>query len=920
MPRRSKPKPPPRRWRLPHPPPRFTGRAEERAWLEAALDRGPVTVLAGPAGIGKTALATVVAAERGGVASCLVVSAAARDAAETTTLEVVQALASLGETDPRLDALADFDARVDATLALASAFDGLLLVDGLATHQPEAERWLEELARHADGFKILVTGRASPRNPRAHGQTLVLGPLDQAAARALAAAWAPTQTPEAHLRAARLARGHPGELQRLCRDGSAAQQAPVDALLRLLASAGQPVAFELIEKLAPDIEREDLLASGELRPVGDAFEPWRESLPPPDDADRDRALRTLVLDGSVDATLIAVGMLARTAAAPERLRALLDERGEALLEAGCAARLWAALGELPAAEVESWQLRCAERLGNATVLARTSEPTGHTPEDRLTWARTLFARGKPKEARAFAESLAELAGQEELAHQAACLAADAAAATGDFDGAARVLARAVGAAPDDAPLHLRVHARRWALEVGAPEAARPLGALAREIERAEAPAETWCTLAAAFERRGELDAALEVLDRLERRTPSGPELFASRVAMLIRARVSVERGDPELAVELAEVVAPYSREPSALAPQRAAAELAARWLVGELTGFEARLALLRGRTDGRDAITLARLDTLEAQLSRGLGVPPPERPPGGGGAASVWRARWGQPPGERQSVDRRDAVWLPLAVACDALARSDALVALEAAQRATAEADRWGFAELGLEARTIWAEALAHAGELRALAEVSAELGSRAEACGSRRFALHADLFRTLSGGRMDPATAELLAGQLDVAPTVARWARAASGSATPLDRADASLLASLREQGALSDVRSLGESSEGWCPAWGLDLTERVVWLPDGNRIALGGRAVQWRILEALANAPSLAADKESLVCDAWDEREYHPGRHDGRLYVAIRKLRAAIEDDPSEPTRLLTTETGYALGAPVRIASGAK
>ncbi|MEQ9699622.1 MAG: hypothetical protein RLO54_17430, partial [Sandaracinaceae bacterium] len=119
MPRRSKPKPPPRRWRLPHPPPRFTGRAEERAWLEAALDRGPVTVLAGPAGIGKTALATVVAAERGGVASCLVVSAAARGAAETTSLEVVQALASLGEPAPRLDGQADFDARVDASLALA---------------------------------------------------------------------------------------------------------------------------------------------------------------------------------------------------------------------------------------------------------------------------------------------------------------------------------------------------------------------------------------------------------------------------------------------------------------------------------------------------------------------------------------------------------------------------------------------------------------------------------------------------------------------------------------------------------------------------------------------------------------------------------------------------------------------------------
>lgn len=913
MPKRAPSIEVPRRWRLPHPPPAFTGRTEELAWIEEAFARGPVCVLAGPAGIGKSALATVVAAQTFGSERCLVVAASARDSALTSTVDVIQALAARAGVDAPAS-LETPDARVDATLELAAGFDGLLVVDGLATHQPEAERWLEEMARHATDAKVLVTGRGRPSNARAHGQTLVLGPLDAASARALAATWAPETSPELQLRAARDSRGHPAELQRLLR-GAPESKEPDDALLRLLGAIGQPVPLEVVRLLAPDSSRAALLASGQLRPVGRGYEPWRESWAPPEDEARERALRDLILHGSAEATLAAIGLLARTGARPERLQAVLDERGEALLDAGYTARLWSALGELPSAELESWQLRCAERLGNPTVLARTHRPEGETPADRLAWARTLLARGKPDEARAFAAPLLEEGTPAAL--EAALLVASAAGRSGDYEGALEALEHA--GSVGETTLGLRVAQCRWALEAGELDAARPLGTLARELEGADAKEETWCDLAAACERRGELRAALQILDNLEHRRRGGIELLTARVAALIRAWISVERGDPTLARSLAEMVAPYTREPSALAPRRTAVELAARWLIGDLTAFDSVLALARNRAAGRDAPTERRLASLDARVRCALGETPTNED--GSGPAALWAARWGHAPEGVPSADRRDGVWHFLAVAAAALARGDALAATKAAQDGAGEAERWGFVELGLEAHALRAEALASTGELRTLAEAAEELQRRAKAAGSERFALRARFFGALAGGRLDPATAEMLAARAGTAPTVARWARVALGAAEPLDRADATLLGALREQGSLGEIRTL-EHSDGagvtWRPAWGLDLAERVVWLPDGQRLALGSRAVQWRILECLASSEGLGVDKETLVQRAWDEREYHPGKHDGRLYVAIRKLRAAIEDDPSAPERLRTTEDGYGLGRPFRIARG--
>ncbi|MEB2323903.1 MAG: AAA family ATPase, partial [Sorangiineae bacterium] len=49
---------------MPNPPAVFVGRERERAALSSALARAPLTVLHGPSGVGKTALALTVLASR----------------------------------------------------------------------------------------------------------------------------------------------------------------------------------------------------------------------------------------------------------------------------------------------------------------------------------------------------------------------------------------------------------------------------------------------------------------------------------------------------------------------------------------------------------------------------------------------------------------------------------------------------------------------------------------------------------------------------------------------------------------------------------------------------------------------------------------------------------------------------------------
>jgi DNA-binding winged helix-turn-helix (wHTH) protein len=76
----------------------------------------------------------------------------------------------------------------------------------------------------------------------------------------------------------------------------------------------------------------------------------------------------------------------------------------------------------------------------------------------------------------------------------------------------------------------------------------------------------------------------------------------------------------------------------------------------------------------------------------------------------------------------------------------------------------------------------------------------------------------------------------------------------------------------------------------------------------------VLFRLLAALAERGG-SATKEDLVREVWNEREYHPLRHDPKLQTAVRKLRVLVERDAAAPEIVLTWEEGYGLKLPVRI-----
>ncbi|HEY2517146.1 MAG TPA: helix-turn-helix domain-containing protein, partial [Polyangiaceae bacterium] len=163
-----------------------------------------------------------------------------------------------------------------------------------------------------------------------------------------------------------------------------------------------------------------------------------------------------------------------------------------------------------------------------------------------------------------------------------------------------------------------------------------------------------------------------------------------------------------------------------------------------------------------------------------------------------------------------------------------------------------------------------------------------------------------------NPRVLDALASRLDVAPAAARRARALLGAAAPLDAIDERVLAAIRARAPHLSARRFGKSlgvGAPWLAGWGLDGLRRTVWLPGGREIDLQARAQFWRLLCAVAESGG-EASKERLATVVWETRDYHPLRDDKRMQVAVRKLRLLLEDNPSAPSRFVTTRDGYAFG----------
>ncbi len=389
-------------------------------------------------------------------------------------------------------------------------------------------------------------------------------------------------------------------------------------------------------------------------------------------------------------------------------------------------------------------------------------------------------------------------------------------------------------------------------------------------------------------------------------------------------------GDLVEAGDLLDSVRPYVRSSSLLRPFVLECDGARRLAVGDLEGLSGVLEGAEREATGIDRPATHRIAVLRERLAMVESRTPdryksspfidPTAPILDDDALRLVRARRGL----RYGGDRREPEGVPpssvaggieasLLEADRELLAGRHAFAIEAAERAVHDAARAGRRLLELEARLTLVDVLSVAGSAESYAAGLRGLDEVSRALSSARGRLSVELHERAP----EPAALERIAGYLHVSPASARRARALLGGHGALDRVDQLVLTTLRARAPdLAITTALGDvASSTWRGGWGLDRRHKHVWLEDGRVFDLSKRALAWRILEFLVGAEG-EASKEALVLGVWEERGYHPGRHDPRLHMSVRKLREVIEDDPSSPTRLVTLEDGYGLAGVVRIA----
>jgi hypothetical protein len=159
--------------RLPNPPPIFVGRAQEADRLRRILERGPVGVLAGPRGAGKTALVSTVLCSRPDIWYL----ACPRDVGLNWVVETLCRVMGMSEST------------TDETLDAADAAGRVWVVDDAERLGADAvTQMLDYLARYARQSTWVLVCTDPPVVPAIAEQILTLGPLDDAAVKALVGA------------------------------------------------------------------------------------------------------------------------------------------------------------------------------------------------------------------------------------------------------------------------------------------------------------------------------------------------------------------------------------------------------------------------------------------------------------------------------------------------------------------------------------------------------------------------------------------------------------------------------------------------------------------------------------------------------------------------------------------------------------
>jgi hypothetical protein len=215
----------------------------------------------------------------------------------------------------------------------------------------------------------------------------------------------------------------------------------------------------------------------------------------------------------------------------------------------------------------------------------------------------------------------------------------------------------------------------------------------------------------------------------------------------------------------------------------------------------------------------------------------------------------------------------------------------------------------------ILCDCLLAAGRLDEAHDAAEAATALVEPSGSERLSATAQFAVMLARGEpLDPALLERFAKLGRVAPDVARRAQALLGASSTLDAVERRVHQAVVAR-AVGQIRTIHAIDGVWRAGWGIDRRRRRAWLPSGRVVSFDKSPLLWRVLDVLVERRQ--ATKEQIVREVWNEREYHPLRHNNRLFATVNKLRQLIEDSPAAPSRIVTGADSYGLGSdePVRV-----
>jgi hypothetical protein len=237
--------------------------------------------------------------------------------------------------------------------------------------------------------------------------------------------------------------------------------------------------------------------------------------------------------------------------------------------------------------------------------------------------------------------------------------------------------------------------------------------------------------------------------------------------------------------------------------------------------------------------------------------------------------------------------------------------AMSKALMAVTRSREWGLKVSEAESLAILCDGLLMSERYDDVIRTAEELLSLSRSMPSDRFEAHGVLALMLGDSdQPDPLRLAQLAAGRNICPAVADRALMLLGAQDPVHRLDAAILKAAKTRWSSVDMTPFGPLPSGDKGAvWSIDLNRRQICLPGGRVVDLSRHGLFVRFLTEIANGGG-ACDKELLAEAVWEVGEYHPLNDDKRIRVAVRRLRNLLEDEPSSPVRLVTTEDGYAFG----------